>query len=119
METLQGILENISDPYAFLNQISRLPILTREKELSCAVRMDAGDPTARDELILGYLPFMAAPIRRLNLWLQTPELLMQCYNALQKTVNKFNFHQNGEKFSHYLSRWIRQTITAYIVNSTR
>ncbi len=119
MEKLQSILENISDVPVFLHQASHLPRLTREEELACAARMDAGDSTAKDELILGYLPYMVAPIRRLDLWLQTPELITQCYKALEKAIGKFNFHQEGDTFSHYLSLWIRQAITSYIAHLHR
>lgn len=98
----------------FLEKAGRIPPLTREEELACAKRMEAGDMAARERLIQGCLPMTAVYIRRLPPERRTLELILRCCRAAEKAVDSFPFRQDGERFSHRLSWWMRQTVTAYL-----
>jgi len=90
--------------------------LRSEEELVLAARMSKGDAEAREALIRGYLPHVAAAIRRMPHEYQTLELVMRCITALEKAVDRFDFTQSGERFSHRLSWVLRQTTTAYMAD---
>lgn len=98
----------------FLEKTKQLVPLRREEERILAEKMKAGDGEAREKLIAGYLPQAAAHIRHLRREFQTLELVMRCRRALEKAVDSFDFLQDSEPFSHRLSWWLRQTVTAYI-----
>lgn len=98
----------------FLGKTKDLPRLSREEELALAERMLAGDATARQALIAGYLPQVAGRVRGLSPELQRLELVMRCCRALEKAVDGFDFLQESERFSHRLSWCLRQTVAEYI-----
>ena len=90
-------------------------VLTTEEQIQCAVRMKDGDASARQALIDSYLPSVAGHIRRMNPDMQTLNHALHCVAALEKTVDTFNFFQDGEPFRHRLSWALRQATTRYIV----
>ena len=99
----------------FYEQAAEIPRLTREEEVRCAQAMRDGDTDARARLIEGYLPMVAAHIRRSG-DLQSLALVYSCCDTLEKGVDKFNFLQEGETFSHHLSWRLRQCTTRYIAD---
>lgn len=100
----------------FFKKTSQLPRLGREEELEYAKQMKNGDQEARKTLICGYLPMVAAHIKRQPQHLQTLELVMRCQATLEKAVDSFDFSQNGETFTHRLSWHLRQTVTRYVAD---
>ena len=102
-------------PEDFFEKVKAISPLDRETELALAQRMQAGDPDAREALIRGYLPHVAAVIRRRNR-LQTLEGILRCYIALEQAVDRFDFLQEHDTFSHYLSWVMRQTATRYLAD---
>ncbi len=99
----------------FFEKVGALSPLTREEELACAEKMKAGNTDARERLVEGYLPFVAARIRHTHKEYQTLGLVLYCTAALEKAVDSFDFFQNGETFAHHLSWALRQAVTRYIV----
>ena len=97
----------------FLIQAKELPSITQEEERLLAQQM-AQDPTARERLIRGYLPFVASYIRRAPKHVQTLRTVYACLETLEKGVDSFHFQQDQEKFSHHLSWRLRQCITRCI-----
>lgn len=100
----------------FRKQTKAIASLSREEELALAARMTAGDYTAREILLRGYLPQVAAVIDRMPREYQTLELALRCCAALERAADGFDFSQNSERFSHRLSWALRQTTTAYIAD---
>lgn len=98
----------------FFRKASEFALLKREEELIFAEQMKAGDSTAREKLVNGYLPFVADYVRHLPVNLQTLDIVYRCCHALEKAVDTFDFLQNSERFSHRLRWWMRQTVTQYI-----
>ena len=100
----------------FWDQVRAIPRLRREEEKALAAQMAAGDLTARDALIRGYLYMVAAAIRKAPQALQTLHTVYVCTASLEQGVDKFNFQQDGETFQHHLSWRMRQCITRCIAN---
>lgn len=100
----------------FLEKVKAIPRISREEELDCARKMNEGDAAARQRLTDGYLPQVAAHIRRMPENLQSLELVMRCCRAVEKAVDGFRFEQEGETFTHRLSWWLRQETTRYIAD---
>lgn len=98
----------------FYQKVSTLSPMSREEERACAKRMQEGDPTARKQLVDSYLPMVAAHVRRCGN-LQSLSLVMHCVQALENSVDRFNFLQDSETFSHRLSWALRQATTKHIV----
>lgn len=98
----------------FFKKTAALRPITREQERAYAVQMKNGDADARQAIITGYLPYVAASVRHLEPGMQTFTVVMACCAALEKAVDSFNFLQDSERFSHRLSWWMRQTITRCI-----
>ena len=68
------------------------------------------------KLVESYLPYVASTLKRLPAKHQTLELIYRCYASLEKAVDRFDFLQDSEPFSHRLNWWMRQTITAYLAD---
>lgn len=100
----------------FFTKAGSLTRPTREEEKALARKMAVGDQAAREALIRGYLPYVAAYIRRSPRSLHTLNTVYTCISALEKAVDQFDFLQDREPFSHQLSRWLRQCITKCIAN---
>jgi hypothetical protein len=93
----------------FLAKAKNAPRLTQEEEKRLA--QERGQNTAaRDRLVCGYLPLVAARIRRAPKELQNLQTVYACLAALEKGVDSFNFLQDSEPFSHHLSWSLRQCI---------
>lgn len=101
----------------FFDKAGQCPRLSRQEEIQYALQMQQGDPAARDALIRGYLPMVAAHVRRASPQMRTLTLAMFCVHALEKAVDSFDFLQDSETFSHRLSWWLRQATTNYIVRN--
>ena len=99
----------------FYEQAAAVPRLTREEEVQCAQAMRDGNADARARLIEGYLPMVAAHIRHSGN-LQSLALVYSCCAELEKGVDKFNFFQESETFSHHLSWRLRQCTARYIAD---
>ena len=100
----------------FQRQTKDIAPINREEELALAARLTTGDHTARELLLRGYLPQVAAVIDRMPREYQTLELVMRCCTALEKAVERFDFIQSSESFTHRLSWALRQTTVAYIAD---
>ncbi len=100
----------------FYEKIRTFTHMSRSEELECAKQMMENVPGARERLIQSYLPMVAGYIRRLAPQLQTLGMVYYCQHALEKAVDSFDFFQDREPFSHRLSRYLRQAITAYIAD---
>ncbi len=100
----------------FLEQARQQKLLTREEERALAQKRETGDPEAGEALIRSYLPQVAAVVRNAREEYRTLELVLRCVSALEKAAAGFDFLQDSEPFSHRLSWWMRQTLTAYIAD---
>ena len=88
--------------------------LSREEEIECARQMANGAPDARERLLQSYLPSVAAHMKRTKPHMQTLALAIYCCQALENCVDRFDFLQESETFSHRLSWYLRQATVTYI-----
>lgn len=102
----------------FLTQASTIPPLTREEETALARRMAQGDTAARETLVRGYLPLVAAFVRRAPAAVRTLDTVYAGIAALERAVDGFDFQQTGETFAHRLGWALRQTVTRQIAERT-
>ena len=102
----------VEDFYKKAQEVKRL---TREEEKFCASAMEAGDQDARRQLIESYYPMVSSFLKRLPKELQTIKSLYTCLQSLEQGVDRFNFLQDSETFTHHLSWWLKQATTKFIV----
>ena len=98
----------------FLTQVSAIPRLSRDEERSLAAKKAAGDSAAKEAIVEGYLYQVAAYLRRAPQQIRTLHTLYACVAALEKAVDRFDFLQDSETFTHHLSWALRQCITRCI-----
>lgn len=99
----------------FYEKASLCKHLTREEELVCAQKMQAGDNMARELLIQSYIPMVAGYIKHMRPHLQNWGLVVYCVQALEKAVDSFDFMQESEPFCHHLGWRLRQVVASHIV----
>lgn len=100
----------------FYQQAFAIKRITREEEIEYAKLMKENDSAARQAIINGYILIVAACIRRLPKEYQSLELIYRCIDILERTVDMFNFLQEGETFLHTLSVRLQPVITRYVVS---
>lgn len=101
----------------FYKEAASIPPMPRQEELEYARQMKRGEISARECLIRGYLPMVAAHMKRLPKQNQTLGMLLFCRQALEKAVDSFDFLQDSEIFAHRLSWALRQATASYIVRN--
>ena len=69
--------------------------LSRKSEKECALMMKQGDATAREKIIISYLPAVAAYVRKMPARMQTYALICRFVAALEKAVDTFDFLQDN------------------------
>jgi DNA-directed RNA polymerase sigma subunit (sigma70/sigma32) len=103
----------------YLDEISRIPLLTREQEHELGQRVRAGDPIAKDQMIEANLRLVVQVARRyLNRGLPLPDLIEEGNLGLLRAVEKFE-PQRGTRFSTYATWWIRQAVVRALANQAR
>jgi RNA polymerase primary sigma factor len=103
----------------YLDEIGRIPLLTRDEELTLARRVRAGDEAAKQRLIEANLRLVVQIARRyLNRGLPLPDLIEEGNLGLMRAVEKFD-PDRGLRFSTYGTWWIRQAIVRALANQAR
>ncbi|AMV37381.1 sigma-70 family RNA polymerase sigma factor [Planctomyces sp. SH-PL62] len=88
-------------------------ILTAEREQELAARIQAGDPKAREELIVANLRLVrsiAAEFRARNRAIDLDDLIQEGNIGLMRAVRDFDPEAHGTRFVTYASCWIRHHI---------
>ena len=99
----------------FYEKVAKMERLSREEERECAIRMQAGDMEARQQLINSYLPMVAYRLKRHTARLRTIGLALYYIHATEKAVDSFDFLQDSETFAHRLNWYLRNAFSAYLV----
>jgi RNA polymerase primary sigma factor len=90
-----------------------VPLLTADREIELAQRIEAGDEAARNEMILCNLRLVGSIARKCRRHagnaLSLADLIQEGSVGLMRAVNKFDYRK-GFKFSTYASYWIRQAV---------
>ena len=108
---------SIEDPVRmYLKEIGKVPLLSAEREIELAKRMEEGDEDAKKELAEANLRLVVSIAKRyVGRGMLFLDLIQEGNLGLIKAVEKFDYHK-GYKFSTYATWWIRQAITRAIAD---
>ncbi len=103
----------------YLNDISKIPLLTPEEETQLAQRIKQGDEEALDTLTKANLRFVVSVAKQYqNQGLSLSDLINEGNLGLMKAARRFD-ETKGFKFISYAVWWIRQSILQAIVEYSR
>ena len=106
---------------AYMNSISKMPLLTQEQEQELGKRLAQGDMGAREELIHGNLRLVVSIAKKYNgKSSQIPfiDLIQEGNMGLIHAVDKWDYTL-GYKFSTYATWWIKQSISKALADQSR
>jgi RNA polymerase primary sigma factor len=111
--------KNLNLIRVYLNEISRIDILTREEEQELAKRVKVGEEEARNKMIAANLRLVVNVAKRfMGRGMAFMDLIEEGNLGLIRAVEKFDYRR-GFRFSTYATWWIRQTINRAIMNQGR
>jgi RNA polymerase primary sigma factor len=100
----------------FLDEISRVDLLSASEEVALAKRIERGDRAAKDLMIRANLRLVVSLAKRYQgRGLPLADLVQEGVIGLIRAVEKFDWRR-GFKFSTYATWWIRQAVQRAIVN---
>jgi RNA polymerase primary sigma factor len=103
----------------YLREISRIPLLSAQRELDLAQHVERGDRNARNHLIEANLRLVVSIAKRyVGQGLSLEDLIGEGNIGLIRAVMKFD-PSKGFRFSTYATWWIKQAITRSILEGTR
>lgn len=116
-EISQSGLDSIKD---YLADAGKAPLLTNEKEIELAKRIEAGDQDAKNKMICSNLRLVVSIAKQYKNThsLSFLDLIQEGNLGLIKAVERYN-HTMGFRFSTYATWWIRQAITRGIADTDR
>jgi RNA polymerase primary sigma factor len=104
---------------AYLREIARVPLLSREQEVALAKRVEAGDEEAMRQFVLANLRLVVSVAKKYRgRGLSFLDLIQEGNMGLMHAVQKFDWRR-GHRFSTYAVWWIRQAITRALANKAR
>lgn len=121
LETLSSLdNQSVNDPVRmYLKEIGRIPLLTREEEISLAQGVDSGDKAAKDKLTQSNLRLVVSIAKKyIGRGMSFLDLIQEGNKGLIRAVEKYDWTK-GFKFSTYATWWIRQAITRAIADQAR
>ncbi len=103
----------------YLRSIGRVHLLTAEREVSLAQRIERGDLVAKQEMVEANLRLVVSIAKGyLGRGLSFLDLIQEGSLGLIRAVEKFDYRR-GYKFSTYATWWIRQAVTRAIADKGR
>lgn len=104
---------------SYLNEMGRYPLLSTEEEIELARQVKAGNPDAKEKLIVSNLRLVVSIAKKhQNLGLPLLDLIQEGNIGLSRAVEKFDLAQ-GCRFSTYAYWWILQGITQALKTKSR
>jgi RNA polymerase primary sigma factor len=105
----------------YLREIGQYPLLRGEEEGELAKRIEKGDESARQKLMLSNLRLVVSIAKKYvgrsaNLTLL--DLIQEGNIGLSRAAEKFDYRR-GYKFSTYATWWIRQAVTRALADQAR
>jgi RNA polymerase primary sigma factor len=103
----------------YLRSIGRVALLTAEREVALAQRIERGDLQAKQEMVEANLRLVVSIAKGyLGRGLSFLDLIQEGSLGLIRAVEKFDYRR-GYKFSTYATWWIRQAVTRAIADKGR
>ena len=112
--------KKLADPVRmYLREIGRIPLLTREEEISLAQRVEKGSFAAKKKLTTSNLRLVVSIAKKyIGRGMSFLDLIQEGNKGLIRAVEKYDWTR-GYKFSTYATWWIRQAITRAIADQAR
>lgn len=115
-QTFLGTQPLDADVRAYYRDIARFPRLSKEEEITVAKRIEAGDESAKDEMVRSNLRLVIYIAKKyVGRGLHFMDLIQEGNLGLLQAVEKFDYRRNC-KFSTHATWWIRQAIQQAIYN---
>jgi RNA polymerase primary sigma factor len=103
----------------YLNEISKLPMVSEEEEVALAIKIRKGDQMAANRLVQANLRFVVSVAKQYqNQGLSLNDLINEGNIGLIKAAHKFD-ETKGFKFISYAVWWIRQSILQALIEQPR
>ncbi|MFL1011944.1 sigma-70 family RNA polymerase sigma factor [Flavisericum labens] len=103
----------------YLQDISKIPLITADEEVELAQRIKKGDQKALDKLTTANLRFVVSVSKQYqNQGLKLPDLINEGNAGLVKAAKRFD-ETRGFKFISYAVWWIRQAILQALAEQSR
>lgn len=103
----------------YLQDISKIPLITADEEVELAQRIKKGDQKALDKLTTSNLRFVVSVAKQYqNQGLKLPDLINEGNAGLVKAAKRFD-ETRGFKFISYAVWWIRQAILQALAEQSR
>lgn len=103
----------------YLNDISRIPMVSEEEEVELAIQIRNGDTQALERLVLANLRFVVSVAKQYqSRGLNLHDLINEGNLGLVKAATKFD-ETRGFKFISYAVWWIRQGIIQALTEKSR
>jgi RNA polymerase primary sigma factor len=103
----------------YLRSIGKVSLLTADREVALAQRIERGDLVAKQEMVEANLRLVVSIAKGyLGRGLSFLDLIQEGSLGLIRAVEKFDYRR-GYKFSTYATWWIRQAVTRAIADKGR
>ena len=103
----------------YMNEVSKIPLLSSDEEVELAKLISQGDKEARDKFISANLRLVVSIAKEYkNKGVSFDDLVEVGNIGLMNAVDRYDVNL-GNKFSTYATWWIRQAMGRYIADNSR
>ena len=103
----------------YLREIGRVPMITHEREIELAQRIEEGDRVAMQQFILANLRLVVSIAKRyVGRGLTLLDLIQEGNIGLIRAVQRYDWRR-GHRFSTHATWWIRQAISRAVADKGR
>ena len=103
----------------YLREIGRVPMITHEREIELAQRIERGDRDAMKQFILANLRLVVSIAKRyVGRGLTLLDLIQEGNIGLTRAVQRYDWRR-GHRFSTHATWWIRQAISRAVADKGR
>ncbi len=103
----------------YLREIGRVPMITHEREIELAQRIEKGDREAQRQFILANLRLVVSIAKRyVGRGLTLLDLIQEGNIGLIRAVQRYDWRR-GHRFSTHATWWIRQAISRAVADKGR